>query len=310
MKLYLGITPNYYPYVEELLIEKKMREIDAGIIFSYWVFRKHKEEIYKKGIHDFFMFDGPIMVDSGAYSAWNSKVHLNHQEYSVFLNELKAREGDIFVNLDVIGDKFGSFSNFLDLKRDLNYLKIPILPVFHYPSLDHHYAYEPYIGMGGMVRALKINETGSIYDLVEWIPKFDIRQKYHGFGVGSPYNQIIFEDFLHSVDWMGWRRNAAICSVYTPEGSRTVQEARRKPKGKSMTPALFREYKPDFIDSYDLLHKKGTEGWNWRALWNVWQFLVAQEHKDQINKSDYVKRLKKMINRPVNNKLDNYIRGV
>lgn len=292
MKLYLGVVPKDETWYSRPEIIAKMKELDAGIIFSYFVFKKEVDNIISKGIHDYFNFDGPIMIDSGAYSAWNSGVNINVHEYSAFLGELKANENDIIVNLDVVGDRFYSFRNWCDLKRDLNYLKVPMLPVFHYPDVHHNYKNESYLGLGGMVKALKINEAGSVYDLAFWIPKLPKNYKYHGFGIGSPLNQIIFDDYLYSVDWMGWRRNAAVCAVYTPEGSRTVQEARKKPKkDQSMTRDLFEKYKPKFIENYGCLYQSGTEGWYYRAIWNIWHFLVAQEYKDQIIKRKYVKQV-------------------
>lgn len=299
MKLYLGVVPKDRTWYNEEILAK-MKQINAGIVFSYFVFRKKLSQIITKGIHDYFDFDGPIMIDSGAYSAWGSDVVIHPKEYLDFLKQIQKNDDDIIVNLDTIGDPISTKSTWLYLKDHLN---LPILPVIHCPSLAYSgYEDEEWIGLGGMVKSLKINEAGSVYDLVHWFPKLASGHKYHGFGMGSPLNQIIFEKYLHSVDWMGWRRNAAVCSIYTPEGSRTVQEARKKPrKDKPMTEALFESYKPPFLEEYNSLYIKGTEGWKNRALWNIWQFLMAQESRTIINQNAYVKRLKRQLQKEASN---------
>lgn len=293
MKLYLGVVPKDRTWYNETILAK-MKEIDAGIVFSYFIFRKETPRIIARGTHDYFDFDGSIMIDSGAYSAWGSNKIIHPKEYLDFLKQIQKNDNDIIVNLDTIGDPISTKSTWLYLKQHLD---LPILPVIHCPSLVYSgYENEEWIGLGGMVKSLKINEAGSIYDLVRWFPQLASGHKYHGFGMGSPLNQIIFENYLHSVDWMGWRRNAAVCSVYTPEGSRTVQEARKKPKrNRSMTPKLFKKYKPPFLEEYNSLYIQGTEGWKNRALWNIWHFLTAQESKNKINQNAYVNRLKTQL---------------
>ncbi|MFX1538673.1 MAG: hypothetical protein ACFFDI_31180, partial [Promethearchaeota archaeon] len=192
-------------------------------------------------------------------------------------------------------DPESSEKNWNRLQQHLDY---PIMPVFHYPHIIEYPSNIQYIGLGGMVTALKINLKGSVYDIAEWVMNLGIAKDYHGFGVGSPFNQIIFENYLYSVDWIGWRRNAAQCNIYTPEGSREITEARKKISNhKSMNQELFEKYKPPFIDSYEFLYKNGTEGWNWRALWNAWFFLVAQDFKDQMLQSRYVQLVQKRMNR-------------
>jgi hypothetical protein len=62
-----------------------------------------------------------------------------------------------------------------------------------------------------------------------------------------------------------------------------------------MTQELFERYAPSFIDSYELLHKPGTEGWVNRALWNVWWFLIAKDFQNKIKFTNYVKNLRKRI---------------
>lgn len=295
LQLYLGVVPGIFPWLEEASIHTKMVEKNVGVIFSYWLFRKKISEIISKGIHGYFSYDGPFIIDSGAYSAFNSGFSILVEEYSEFLSKINIQDKDIVVNLDVVGDQKHSKLNwdYLTKKFDFN-----ILPVIHLPEKGKMYPSEDYVGLGGMVPSLKINQPGSVFDVVSWLTSLSLLMKkfFHGFGIGSPLHQIAFEDFFYSVDWIGWRRNAAVCSCYTPEGSVYINEARKKrKKGKILTLNLFERYNPPFIDSYEKLHTPGVEGWKNRALWNVWWFLIAKDYKMLIETSRYVLSLKKKI---------------
>ncbi|UCE12627.1 MAG: hypothetical protein JSV04_10585 [Candidatus Heimdallarchaeota archaeon] len=231
------------------------------------------------------------MVDSGAYSAFNSGVNIKIKDYLSFISDISVQDTDIIVNLDVIGNQEKSKLNWTYLSK-----KLDVLPVIHLPNLEDLYPSEKYIGLGGMVPSFKINQKGSVHDVATWVASLTQNKKYHAFGIGSPYHQIAFNEFLQSADWIGWRRNAAVCSCYTPEGSVYIHEARKKKKrGRSMTTDLFQRYSPPFIDSYEKLCKKGTEGWINRALWNVWAFLHAEDYEKEINSSRYVISLKKRL---------------
>ncbi|MHA2244390.1 MAG: hypothetical protein ACXADY_05435 [Candidatus Hodarchaeales archaeon] len=295
MQLFLGIVPGIFPWLEEPCIHKKMIEKGVGIVFSYWIFRKKHPEIISKGFHDYFSYDGPIMLDSGAYSAFNSGVNIQIEDYSSFLSAIDIQDNDIVVNLDVVGNPKKSQQNWIYLIKRFDF---NVLPVIHLPEKGNFYLSENYVGLGGMVPAFKINQPGSVYDVVSWLISLPhtTKKRYHGFGIGSPFHQIAFQEYLYSIDWIGWRRNAAVCSCYTPEGSVYIHEARKKKKkGKSLTSELFELYTPPFIDSYEMLYKSGTEGWVHRAFWNVWWFLVAEDYREKIDTSKYVLSLQKRI---------------
>ena len=151
-----------------------------------------------------------------------------------------------------------------------------------------------------MVSALKINEKGSVFDVAAWIAKLRTQgnQKFHGFGLGSPFHQIAFKDYLSSLDWMGWRRNAAIGDCYTPEGSRSILGVRKSKKArKYLSSELFSAYHPPFIDDIQLLQLPGKVGWENRALWNVWIFLSTEKYNHIISLSSYVNSIKKRMRR-------------
>ncbi|MFX0182789.1 MAG: hypothetical protein ACFE95_06860 [Candidatus Hodarchaeota archaeon] len=295
MQLYLGVVPGIFPWLKEWAIHKEMVKRKAGIVFSYWSFRKYIKQIVAKGIHGFFSYDGPIMIDSGAYSSFNTGINIHVKDYCAFLSKIDIQNGDIVINLDEVGNSLKSKENWTYLTEKFDF---PILPVIHFPEIKEFYSDELYLGLGGMVPAFKINQAGSIYDVLFWIIDRNLKskKKFHGFGVGSPYHQILFQDLLYSADWIGWRRNAAVCSCYTPEGSRYINEARKKiKKEKALSLELFEQYTPPFIHTYEMLYRPGTEGWNYRALWNVWWFLLAGDYKKQMESSKYIISIKKRI---------------
>jgi len=296
LKLYLGVIPGFFPWVQEPMIKKQLMNQKFGIIFSFWQFRKLIPDIIRKCIHDFFSYDGPIMIDSGAYSAHNSGAKIRVKDYISFLTKISLGNTDTIVNLDVIGKRKESKRNWVLLTRKL---ERDILPVIHFPSLESDYKHLSYIGLGGMVSALKINEKGSVFDVASWIAKLRIqrKQKFHGFGLGSPFHQIAFKDYLNSLDWMGWRRNAAIGDCYTPEGSRSILGVRKSKKArKFLSSDLFDAYHPPFIDDIQLLQLPGKFGWESRALWNVWIFLNTKRYNRLLSHSSYVNSIKKRIN--------------
>lgn len=300
MILYLGIVPGLFPHIEEATILKKMKEKNAGLIFSYWTFQKFLPKIISKGLHDFFSYEGPIIIDSGAYSAFNKGISISCEDYANFLRKIDLKMKDKIVNLDLIGNIEKSFANWKYLSR---MIETSVIPVIHYPELTSNYPNCKIIGLGGMVPSLKINQPGSIYDVGKWIALISSKnpcKEYHGFGVGSPFNQVIFRNYLTSLDWIGWRRNAAVCECYTPEGSKVIIEARKKPSKKpSLNKSLFDQYKPSFIEDFNLLTLPGTKGWKYRALWNVWWFLNTNDWQTVIEQSKYVRSMEQKMRQAI-----------
>ena len=295
LKLYLGIVQGFYPWINEDQIRQCMHKRESGILFSYWQFRKFIQRINAIGLHDYFSFDGPIMIDSGAYSAHQSGIAISLEKYIDFLKNVGVNDNDLIVNLDVIGNPYKSFSNWSTLMQSIDH---PILPVVHFPKINIVDYSVSNIGLGGMVSSLKINEKGSVFDVAAWLAKFRsiTDQKFHGFGLGSPFHQLAFKNYLESIDWIGWRRNAAIGDCYTPEGSRSVPRVRKSSRTRKwLTKELFDKYQPPFLENFAQLQQPGSRGWINRAQWNVWIFLTAQNYRLKIEQVSYVKSIKKRM---------------
>lgn len=131
----------------------------------------------------------PVMVDSGAYSAWTKKESLDLDGYIAYIHAMLKKDPDIlYVNLDVIGDGKGSYDNWREMVRQgLN----PI-PVYHVVTeviwLEKYLKKVDYIGLGAIVKMSSDARTISLDRIFEdylideeRMPKF----KVHGMGITS-----------------------------------------------------------------------------------------------------------------------------
>ncbi len=155
-----------------------------------------------------------------------------------------------------------------------------------------------------MVQSFQINQRGSPYLVARWLgtllqSNVELHEKHlHGLGLGSPLLQVALQPPLTSLDWLGWRRNAAICEVYTPEGSKIVMEAlisRKVLSNRPLTDDLFARYAPPFFSKKDELAIPGKEGFINRALWNAWWFVKARTHEKVLMQSRYVRIIRKNL---------------
>ena len=105
MKLFLGVVNGFFPWIHEEQINQYMHKNNSGILFSYWQFRRSIQKIISLGLHDYFSFDGPIIIDSGAYSALNLGREISLEKYVKFLRTVGVSNNDLIVNLDVIGNR-------------------------------------------------------------------------------------------------------------------------------------------------------------------------------------------------------------
>lgn len=127
MNYYLSAPETIFKPVREILTSDSVRR---NYLISFAGSVKHFDKFYNDG-------QNQIMIDSGAFSAWNSGKHIDREEYLAFCKKLPE---DVFkINLDVIpvtgssqSEKLKciekSFENYLYLKSHLK----NVLPVHHY----------------------------------------------------------------------------------------------------------------------------------------------------------------------------------
>ena len=137
---------------------------------------------YKNQVKDYIdshasLYDN-ILIDSGAFSFYNSGKDIQLSDYEKALKESNFKN---YFNLDVIGDAEGSYQNYLKmLEHGLN----PI-PVFHADTpieyLEKYLDLTDFISVGGLVGNNNIDSNlNGIFNMIE---KVNPQTKVHGLGL-------------------------------------------------------------------------------------------------------------------------------
>lgn len=140
------------------------------------------------------------VLDSGAFSAYNSGVEVGLQEYIALCQRLLATDlqlKEVFA-LDVIGDWRASLRNCEEMWRQ----NVPAIPCFHagepWEALAHMARVYPKIALGGVAYA---NSNAKL----RWAEQCFARvwpKRIHGFGFGSERQLLALP--WHSVDATTW----------------------------------------------------------------------------------------------------------
>jgi len=140
------------------------------------------------------------VLDSGAYSAFNSQIEIRLDDYIVFARqqiETDPTLSEVFA-LDVIGDYRASLRNTETMWK----AGVPAIPCYHYGEpewvLKEIAAQYPKIALGGCARVpveTKVQWSAQVFARV--FPK-----RIHGFGFGG--DRYVRELPFHSVDSTSW----------------------------------------------------------------------------------------------------------
>lgn len=175
----------------------------------------------------------PLMIDSGAYSAWSRGSAIDLDEYIAFIKKhnLHRIEGVTLVNLDVIGEGEASYKNWLKM-RDAG---INTLPVYHVVTstdwLEKYLEECDYVGIGAISemsyskRALSLDRLWQDYliDSKTDMPKY----KCHGMGITSL--SLVQRYPWYSVDSTSWLRAGAFGKVFIPRRTAGEWDFSRQP---------------------------------------------------------------------------------
>lgn len=171
-----------------------------------------------------------LFVDSGAYSAHNSGVSIDLQEYITYLQDNKDYI-DVYANLDVIGDPEATLEN----QKIMEEAGLSPVPCFHMDEdlkqLQFYVEHCPdYIALGGMA------DERDTAKLTAWLDEcFDIicnkdgvpKVKVHGFGITNI--DLLWRYPFHSVDSTTWMKTGEFGSVYVPKLKDGKYDYREKP---------------------------------------------------------------------------------
>lgn len=151
-----------------------------------------------------------LIVDSGAYSAFNSNMVISLDKYCSFLDSISHLRPFHAVQLDVFGDPEASYKNLLIMK-DRGY---DVMPVFtrgeSLERLEEYYTYTDYIMFGGIVIGGKNKEY------VKWFLNRNKGRKCHWLGfVNMPFIKAYKPE---SVDSNSWRSTSMFGSLAIYDG--------------------------------------------------------------------------------------------
>jgi len=249
----------------ELLAEENVKPMLSFVRIKT---TKKFKEIYK-------IFNEKIVVDSGAFSAYNLGIDVGLYDYCHFLKRID-RYVKFYFNLDVIYDSEKTYSNQIKMESE----GLSPVPVFHcYKNEEEDYKFEylenyckkyDFVGLGGIASS-SIN--------FRWLEKcFKILKKYktraHGLGVGSPITMKKFNWFsCDSTDWLnGSTRN----EVFVPDRTGLLKRV------KGSQPELLYAAKPmiEYLDIsyYSLQDTKERDRLNIRSFKYFEKILNGKKH--------------------------------
>ncbi len=183
---------------------------------------------YAKEAFEFGYEPTRTMLDSGAFSAWNSGESIDIDELAY---ESRRPEWTESVSLDVIGDWRGSKANAIKMRA----LGSPAMPVFHvgdpWELLDFYCKHWPKVGLGGMV---KQNPTG----VNAWLDRVFARawpHRFHAFG--QTKRSVLFSYPFHSADSSSWQQ-ASLAFSSSVRVRNALAGAPRGLTARQLVPAL------------------------------------------------------------------------
>lgn len=234
-----------------------------------------------------------IMMDSGAFTAWNAGrpvVLRELMEYNVkVLNTYGARHNFVFIALDVIPGERGrentaaDYAQAIDVSKDnfntmqQHFKGWTVMPVYHSGedvALRNHYMkLTDYI-------CLSMNQDYSEQNRLEWAKRAAIDgYRYHG--LAATGNKMVSQIGWYSVDSSSWVTVGSMGSILWPNGPelRVLAVSENSPSRhdrgqhiKTITPVEY-EMVCDYIRRAgfdpETLAKEYRERWRW----NIWQWV-------------------------------------
>jgi len=234
---------------------------------------------FTKSVKNFFDNINPdvfrLIIDSGAYSVYNSNKKVDMNEYVNFLKNIPNEWNYKAVQLDVFGDAKQTYDNLkYMLDKDLD-----VMPVFtrgdSLERLEEYYTYTDYIMFGGIVVG------GQNINYIKWFCQKNKGRKAHWLG----FNNTKFIKYFkpESVDsstiWNGQRFGR--CDLYKEHG--TFHSLRRTDFANApdeQTINLFKKIK--FYDEINKLQQaeawKGSQYYKEKKVRGLAGFINTTSH--------------------------------
>lgn len=212
---------------------------------------------FKKKIVDFLKAQRSntyrLIVDSGAFTAWNIGKTIKLDEYCRFLDSIECLRPFNAVQLDVFGDPEKTWKNFLVMKQR----GYDVMPVFTrgdtLERLEEMYSYTDYIMFGG------ITIGGKNLNYVKWFMEKNKGRKIHWLGFCNV-------DFIkhyqpQSVDSSSWASGSRYGNVHFYKGFGATVSANRRKLFTMPDKQLFELAKKSGIKVEEMAMLREAESW-------------------------------------------------
>jgi len=187
----------------------------VNILIAYPYFSDKVKTILEKATGKYH-----LIVDSGAFSAWNSGKEIKLDEYCKFLDTLPKTMSYKAVQLDVIGDGEKSYTNLMKMRED-GYDPIPVFTRGEsLERLDELYSLTDYVMLGGVAKG------GTNKNYVKWFLENNKNRKAHLLGFTRiPF---ILKYKPYSVDSSSWASAVRYGSMSVYVGSGKMKRYKKQ----------------------------------------------------------------------------------
>ena len=301
--LYLAATPTMYikKYFEEYG-KRLSNEWHIDILSSQF----NEKKFIIEGIKNNW-FQGKLMIDSGAFSAWNlgkklnKDIHVDVDEYIDFINEY-GDYFDVIVQIDAVTGKDGldeghvekqqaTWDNFLYMRSKIRKDLWPkFIPVVHagdtWEFLDRvlNYVDEDgkhleYIGLGGPQNVQANRSTNWWFEAFSRIAKSsNPNVKTHGFGMTTL--SMLDELPLTSADSSSWNAFGRFGSIITPFGAISISDRKlNRPDNYNNLPQDKQDEIRKYLESLGSTPEKCLESIMERNYVNMLHYYKYAENK-------------------------------
>lgn len=195
-----------------------------------------------------------LIVDSGAFTAWNIGKSITLDDYCRFLDRIiPAIQPDHVVQLDVFGEPEKTWENFLTMERR----GYKVMPVFtrgdSVERLDEMYTKTDYIMFGGIVIG------GQNIEYCKWFNRVNKGRKAHWLGFTKT-------DFMkawrpYSADASSWNGAMRFGGVVMYEGAGNITKYSRSDFTPKNLPSIYRSAALCGITPSDLSLLRSDDAW-------------------------------------------------
>jgi len=243
-----------------------------NILVTYAEYKKNPEKEMEKlltNMVDLSMYDCNLIVDSGAYTVWNSGGSITPKELSDFIKYFDTEAGILFndilyIALDKIPGIQGkkpteeemdyaakvTYDNYIEMNADLRN-SVKLMPVFH--EGDRFEYLEKYFRLDCKYIGISPSNDSSVPKRMIWLDKvfgYDFSNIHtHGFGVTS--KKILKTYPLTTVDSVAAVRTAGYGRVYTPFGTYVFTDRyAENQSNKDIIYQYLKQHDKDNLDKY------------------------------------------------------------